>query len=721
MRCPPVIADEKERLLALAEYGLDEEHVLPDLEPVVQIAARMLDMPISAVNMIGSDRVFFAASVGIGECDMRREVSFCAHAITQDDVMVVLDATLDPRFHDNPLVTSDTGIRFYAGVPLRAPSGYALGVLCVIDSRPRSSFSEQDQERLKDLARLASDKLELRRLETAALSSEPRFEDIAATSPNAILCFDRDQIITFWNPRAAAMFGSDAQEITGRPLSAVLPALEDHPLREMIASMIASGEPSLSGSGQETHGLHRNGSTIAIELSLFCWQQGSARHYGAILADITHRRQQEDRLFHLANFDGLTGLANRDLFHRRVKEELAIGKTAAVLVIELDNFKDLSDTFGYTVGDKVLSIVAQRVQGCVRPVDTVARVGDHQFAVLLPKIGDHLRASLIAEKIIAAISGPIETDQHEVHVEASCGISISPTHGKVVEELIGNANLALYQSRIGGRRQSFVFVPNLRQEAIERQTREAELHRAVENHEFELFYQPQVRLADQAVVGAEALIRWKHPERGYLSPAAFLPALERGSLAAVVGTWVLETACAQAAIWRRAGARELRMGVNLSTAQFLANDLDIQVGGVVERYQLPSSALELEITENIILNRDDLILKPLQNLRESGVCIAFDDFGTGYASLSLLKKYPLTRIKIDQSFIRSMCVSKKDLATVKAAVDLASNYDLEVIAEGVESQEQSEILRQLKCEEGQGYLFGRPMPAHQFSQTLRVA
>ncbi len=217
MRCPPPIANENERLSALAEYCLDEEQVLPALEPVVQIASRMLDMPIAAVNMIGSDHVFFAASVGIGDCDMRREVSFCAHAITQDDVMVVLDATLDPRFHDNPLVTGSAGIRFYAGVPLRAPSGYALGVLCVIDSRPRSSFSEQDEERLKDLARLASDKLELRRLESATQSSEPHFEDIAATSPNAILGFDRDQIITFWNPRAAAMFGFDAEEITGRP------------------------------------------------------------------------------------------------------------------------------------------------------------------------------------------------------------------------------------------------------------------------------------------------------------------------------------------------------------------------------------------------------------------------------------------------------------------------------------------------------------------------
>jgi EAL domain-containing protein (putative c-di-GMP-specific phosphodiesterase class I) len=270
-----------------------------------------------------------------------------------------------------------------------------------------------------------------------------------------------------------------------------------------------------------------------------------------------------------------------------------------------------------------------------------------------------------------------------------------------------------------GRGRSFVFVPALREEAIERREMETELHRAVEAKEFELFYQPQVRISDGAIVGAEALIRWNHPERGRMSPGAFLPALESGSLAGIVGDWVLETACSQIAAWRKQESRPLRVGVNLFSAQFRDNNFDERIAELIERHGLSPEALELEITENIVLNQDELILKPLQKLRAIGVGIAFDDFGTGYASLSLLKDYPLTRLKIDQSFIRNMCASSRDEATVAASIGLGRNYDLEVIAEGVETRAQFDKLVGLNCDEVQGYLFGKPMPATEFAEVLR--
>ena len=718
MRCPSAIADEKGRLLALAEYGLDEEEVLPDLEPVVHIAARMLDMPVAAVNMVGSDHVFFAARHGIGECDMRRDVSFCAHAITQNDVMVVLDATLDPRFHDNPLVQGNAGIRFYAGVPLNSPSGHALGALCVIDSRPRSSFSQQDRERLKDLARLASDKLELRRLENARHDKDFHFVNIAATSPTAILCFDNEQTITFWNRAAATLFGYSQSEVMGKPLSMLAPVIDEHPLMEMVQGYICTSQPSLGGSVHEALAMHKDGSSIPIEMSLFCWMQDREWHFGAMLTDITERRQQEDELYRLANFDSLTGLANRGLLQRRITEELASGSPASVIAVDLDNFKDINDTLGTSVGDRVLCAIADRMQHSVRPIDTVARMGGDEFAILLSQVGDPFRSSSVAELIIASIARPIEVENHEVRVAASCGIAISPAHGEETEELIGNADLALYQAKTGGRGRSFVFVPSLRKEAVERRMYEAELHRAVEAHEFELFYQPQIRITDGALTGAEALIRWKHPQRGYLAPGVFLPVLEGGSLAGVVGEWVLETACAQASLWHFSGPGRLRMGVNLFAAQFHGNDLDLRIADVLRRQQLRPEVLELEITENIILDQDDFILQSLQKLRAMKLGIAFDDFGTGYASLSLLKNYPLSRIKIDQTFVSNMCGSRRDEATVAAAVDLARNYDLEVIAEGVETQEQLEKLSRLQCDEAQGYLFGKPMPAAEFTKAL---
>lgn len=717
MRCPSAIADESGRMLALAEYGLDEEKVLPDLEPVVHIAARMFDMPVAAVNMIGSDHVFFAASVGIGEADMRRDVSFCAHAITQNDVMVVLDATIDPRFHDNPLVTGPAGIRFYAGIPLHAPSGHALGALCVIDSRPRTSFSQQDRERLKDLARLASDKLELRRLENARRDGPIHFEDVAVSSPTPIVCFNEQRVITFWNPAAAAVFGFEAAEVVGEPLSA-LAVVSDLPLMEMIDSLIRNGQPSISGSVREAVGLRKNGPSFPIEISLFSWTQNDQQHFGAMLTDITERRQQEDQLYRLANFDNLTGVANRSLLYRRLTEELASGTPIAILAVGLDNFKDVNDTLGASAGDSVLATVAGRILQSTRPVDTLARIGSDEFAILLPMNADAHRASSFAETVIAAVSGPILVGTHEVRVTASCGIAISPQHGRQTEELIGNADLALYQAKTGNRGHHFVFVPSLREEAIERRMVYADLHRAVEAREFELFYQPQIRISDGTTVGAEALIRWNHPQRGRLAPNAFLPALASGSLAGVVGDWVLETACAQLAAWRASHPRLLRIGVNLFSAQFQKGDLDTRVASAIRRYQLPPETLELEITENIILDQDNVILESLQKLRALGVCIAFDDFGTGYASLSMLKDYPLTRIKIDQEFIRNICTSRRDEATVAATIQLARNYDLEMIAEGVETHEQLDKLIELQCDEAQGYLFGKPMPAAEFSRLL---
>ena len=718
MRCPSVIVDEPDRLLALAEYGLDEEEILPDLEPVVQIAARMLDMPMAAVNMIGSDHVFFAASVGIGACDMRRENSFCAHAITQNEVMVVLDATLDPRFHDNPLVTGQAGIRFYAGVPLRSPSGHALGALCVIDSRPRSIFSPHDGQRLKDLAQLASDKLELRRLENGRQNNGFRFEDIARTSPMSIVCFDTDQKITLWNAAAGATFGYADIEVLGRPLHELLP-INDGPLAITIDSLLHTAPPTIRGSVCEAVAVRRDGSTVPIEISPFSWTEAGKKQFGALLSDITEQRRQEDLLHRMANFDALTGAANRSLLLRRITAELGAGAPVSVITLDLDHFKDINDTLGTSAGDQILSTIARRMQQCIRPIDTLARTDGDEFAILLPQVGDTLRSSEVAESLMATVATPIRVRGQKVQVSASCGIAVSPAHGQETEDLLSNAGLALHQARAEGRGRPFVFVRSLRVEATARRSTEAELRQAVEATEFELYYQPQVRARDGVIVGAEALLRWNHPQRGLLTPGEFLRALEGGPQACAVGDWVLDMACKQLAQWRANKAPALRIGVNLFSEQFHCRDLEERVARSIERHKLPPDALELEITERIILNSDSHTLRSLERMRAMGVCIAFDDFGTGYASLSLLKDYPLTRIKVDQSFVRNMCTSRRDEATVAAAIGLAQVYDLEVIAEGVETREQLNKLIELSCDEVQGYLFGKPMPAAAFADSLR--
>ncbi|TQJ94612.1 bifunctional diguanylate cyclase/phosphodiesterase [Achromobacter sp. SLBN-14] len=628
MKCPPPLPSETERLRALSEYGLDARRALPSLDPVVRIASRMFNMPVSAINMIGSDHVFFAASTGFEETDMRRDVSFCAHAVLQDDVMVVPDARLDDRFHDNPLVCGAASIRFYAGVPLNSPEGHPLGALCVIDTEPHTDFSEEDKDRLRELARMASDRLELRRVEVNAERAR-KISDLASVERQTHL--------------AAPRAGADPAPM---------------------------------------------------------------------------RHDEDARKF--TGFDPLTGLANRGVFYRRVEEVLARPSPAAILMLDLDGFKDINDTLGHAIGDAILLELAARLERTADRCDTVARLGSDEFAILQQDAGDLTQATELAQLALARIAEPFHIGGQELRLTASCGVAIAPLHAHEALELVGNADLALVKAKAVGRGRVSVFAPNLRLEAVARRLYGMELHRAVAKGEFLLFYQPQINLATGALTGAEALLRWRHPQLGLLAPAVFLPSLESGPLAATVGSWVLNEACSQAAFWRRSGLHDFRIAVNLFGAQFREGDLAAEVAQTLARHGLPPEALELEITENIVLNHDAAVLEMLQRLRAQGVGISFDDFGTGYASLSLLKTHPITRIKIDRSFVSGMLDSNRDATVIRAIVDVARSFDLNTIAEGIETDAQRERLLAEHCEEGQGYLFGRPLPAQQFAQAFGI-
>lgn len=720
MRCPMTLPNEGERLSALSDYGFDDESLLPSLDPVVQIAVRVFGMPVAAVNMIGSDHVFFAAATGIGDVDMGRDVSFCAHAIAQDGVMVVGDASRDERFHDNPLVTARNGVRFYAGVPLLSVEGQALGALCIIDSQPHEDFSSDDCERLKELARMASDRLELRRIEVASARTRPLFEEYAGTSPTPVVWFDCWGEIGAWNEAAANLFGYDLAEGSGQAFELLLPERSRQSFRSLISG--ASDATSLDGMAVpgEIAGLRKDGSELSLGLTLFSWSERGKLKFEAVLKDLTARHLEEEALRQLASVDVLTGLANRGQFYRRTEEVLVQSRPVAVLMIDLDGFKDVNDSLGHAVGDGILRQVAERLARLATVDATVARIGGDEFAILEPNLLSPEHAMRLAQAVIASIAEPIVIDAHEVRVAASCGVALAPLHAQEALELVGDADLALFKAKISGRSHAFVFVPALKMEAAARHLYGMELHRAVANGEFLLFYQPQVSLRDGSLRGAEALIRWQHPQRGLLSPAAFLPSLEGGPLAAIVGAWILDEACAQAAYWRRNGAPDLRMGVNLFGAQFRMGNLVTQVLEALERHGLPAEALELEITENIVLNHDDTVLSTLQSLRSYGVGIAFDDFGTGYASLSLLKTYPLSRIKIDRTFVIGMLETQQDLSVIRAILDMARSFDLETIAEGIETSAQRDRLRAERCTEGQGYLFAKPMPSLQFEQLFEI-
>ncbi|VVD62367.1 diguanylate cyclase [Pandoraea capi] len=723
MKCPAVLPTEKERLAALADYGLGSERPLPSLDAVVHIAAHMFGVPVAAVNMVGNDHVFFAAATGFSstdkDVDMSRDASFCAHAINGEGVMVVPDATLDERFYDNPLVTGNAQVRFYAGVPLKSVDGHALGALCVIDSKPNHTFTEVDRERLRELGRMASDRLELRRVELFIERERHTFAEPERHSPTAMIRFDADGEILDWNHAAAALFGHDVADGPGRSVETLLAGRSRAALRDQITQAVSAGSVDGMTMPAEVHGQRRDGREFPMSLSLFCWKENDSQTFNAHVHDLSTLRDGGEMLRRLASTDVLTGIANRASFYRDAEVASVCLNGAAVAIFDLDGFKDINDTLGHAVGDGMLCEVSRRLTRLVRTVDTVARIGADEFALLLWGVTDAVEARRRADAALAAIAEPMVVGGFDVRVSACCGIAVAHQQTEEALSLISNADLALSRAKQHGAGQTFVFIEALRVEATARRVYNIELHRAVNDGEFVLFYQPQVDFADGSLTGAEALIRWRHPQRGLLSPAAFLPALERGPLAASVGAWVLDEACAQAAYWRRNGAPGFRIGVNLFGLQFRIGSIVDEVKSVLARHGLPPQALELEVTESIVLD-DDVVLDALQRLHEHGVSIAFDDFGTGYASISMLRRYPLSRIKIDRSFVQGMMESERDASVVRALVDMTRSFDLRTIAEGVETPQQRDNLRQLGCDEGQGYLFGVPMPAVEFGAMFDV-
>lgn len=516
--------------------------------------------------------------------------------------------------------------------------------MCVLDNKPHLDFSEEDQRRLLDLARIVSDRLELRRIETSSNRHRPTFEKYAGNSTTPIVWFDEHLQIIAWNAAAALSHGYNMPEGIGMSVDRLVLERDRFILQETIAKAVAADTLGHLDTFSEIFGLRKDGTKFLLGFSLFAWKESGKMRFEASLKDITEQRMEEAELRLRANVDLLTGLANRARFYRVVEDTLTLPKPAAVFMVDLDGFKDVNDALGHTLGDTVLKQVAAQMARLVTAPGIVARIGGDEFAIIVPNISAAEVAMHMAEKIIRQIAMPILIDGHEVRVAASCGVALAPLHAQEALELVSDADLALFKAKVSGRGRVFLFTPALRMEAVARRLYAMELHRAVDQGEFLLYYQPQVNLQTGAVVGAEALLRWHHPKRGVLTPISFIAALEGGPLAAIVGSWILDEVCAQAAYWRRHGASEFRMGVNLFEAQFRVGKLVQEVIEVLARHGLPASALELEITENIALDNDEVVLEILRKLKSYGVGIAFDDFGTGYASLSLLKTYPLTRI-----------------------------------------------------------------------------
>ncbi len=442
-----------------------------------------------------------------------------------------------------------------------------------------------------------------------------------------------------------------------------------------------------------------------------------------ILSVAIERKSAEDRLAYLAQFDSLTGLPNRHLFHDRLAQALAQAKrnTAlmAVLFIDLDRFKLVNDTLGHAIGDRLLKEAATRLQECVRTSDTVGRLGGDEFSAILPELGRPGDASLVAQKIIDALGRPFLIDQHETYVSASVGITVFPDDGDAAGVLIMNADAAMYRAKEQGRNNFQYFTREMNERALSRVNLEAQLRRAIDRSEFRVVYQPRVDLATGSICGFEALLRWKHPERGVIHPVEFIPVLEDTGLIVPVGEWVLAEACRIMGVWQAAGSSLLPIAVNLSARQFQQKDLESAVRRIVASTGADASMLQFEITESLLMGDPEGAARILRGLRDSGVKISIDDFGTGYSSLAYLKRFPLDALKIDRAFVRDIATDPEDAAIALAIINLAHTLELRVVAEGVETEAQLDFLASHGCDEMQGFYFSRPVEASVCEAMLR--
>ena len=571
------------------------------------------------------------------------------------------------------------------------------------------------------LAAIALDEIDFRSLLGGI--AERRFHRIAMSLGDGLVCADQNGLITVWNPGAQAIFGHSAEEMLGQPMDRIC-ALGDNAANSASFAIreLPLGTPQDGGKVMELTGLRKNGARFPLEASFSKWEGVDGFQYGAVMRDISDRKREAERIKYLAEHDTLTGLANRHSLYERMNAALATAKEerrkVALLVLDLDKFKQINDTYGHACGDQLLCDVAQRLDNLGEDTGFVARLSGDEFAIVLTGEDVADRADKLAQRIALAFRKlAFFIGERDVRINASIGVAIYPDYGATADELFGNADLALYRAKAAGRGRHIFFERAIRDELEARLSMEAELARAVENNELELFFQPQIGLKDGALVGAEALIRWRHPLRGLVSPAEFMPVVNSSAISGRIALWVIETACKQGRRWQHSG-HDVRIGVNLSPSQMQTGDLAAIIAGVLNETGFSPALLELEVTENILLEDDDSARETFQKIQALGVHIAFDDFGTGYASLTYLKKFSLDGLKIDQSFVRDLRTDPDDAAIVGCTISLGKLLGLRVVAEGIESAATADLLESMGCEEGQGYHFGPPMPAAEFEQRF---
>jgi diguanylate cyclase (GGDEF)-like protein/PAS domain S-box-containing protein len=543
---------------------------------------------------------------------------------------------------------------------------------------------------------------------------------------DAVLCTDISGNVIYLNLVAEAMTGWPREEAIGKPLAEVFQIIDGDtrkPARDPMEMAVAQNRAV--GLTVDCILIRRDAFESAIEDSAAPIHDRAGRVIGAVIVfhDVSAARAMSHQMTHSAQHDVVTNLPNRLLLNDRISQAISLARRQnrplAVIFLDLDRFKYINDSLGHATGDKLLQSVSKRLLAGVRGSDTVSRQGGDEFVILLSEISHPEDAATSAKKIILSLNELHSIDGHDLDIAGSIGISVYPEDGEDAETLIKNADTAMYHAKESGRNNFQFFKPEMNRRAEERQSLEGSMRHALERQEFLLHYQPKVNLFTGQITGAEALIRWRHPERGLVSPAQFVPIAEDCGMILPIGRWVLREACKQARQWQDAGLPLKRVSVNVSAIEFRAKTFLEEVRATLRESGLAACCLDLELTEGVLMHNAKSTASVLQELKRMGVHLAVDDFGTGYSSLSYLRQFPIDVLKIDQSFVHQISDDPNDSAIVRAIIDMGKNLKQRVIAEGIETQEQLAHLRTWHCEEGQGYLFSRPLPAAQFAQLLQ--
>jgi diguanylate cyclase (GGDEF)-like protein/PAS domain S-box-containing protein len=531
--------------------------------------------------------------------------------------------------------------------------------------------------------------------------------------------------VTYLNVVAEGLTGWSCEDAAGHPLEEVFHII-DSTTRQPVPNPMAMAirENKTVGLTPNCVLIRRDGHEAAIEDSAAPIHDRRGRVTGAVMVfhDVTTARALSLRMSYLARHDSLTDLPNRILLNDRLTQAITLAyrhqQKLALLYLDVDRFKHINDALGHAVGDRLLQSVAQRLFDCVRTSDTVSRQGGDEFVILLTETKQARDAAVIAEKILLALAAPHRIDQHELHLTASIGIVTYPDDGMDADTLMKNADFAMYHAKDFGRNNFQFFKADMNVRAIERQSLENGLRHALERHEFVLYYQPKMNLDTGSIIGVEALIRWRHPTRGLVSPAQFIPVAEECGFIVTIGRWVLREACCQARKWQKEGLPAMRIAINISAVELRAKGFVAYVRQILTETGLEARYLELELTETFLMQDSRSTAAVLRELKDMGIHLALDDFGTGYSSLSYVKRFPIDTLKIDQSFVRDLATDADDASIVSAVISMGKSLHMRVVAEGVETQEQLEFLREHGCPFGQGFYFSPPVGAKEFTQLL---